>query len=136
MPENQDSKSIPAVDPSRRIFITKFAGLAFAAPIIASFALDGMASATSRTGPGSQHRCSNQHIPNQHVPNQHIPNQCCPNQHIPNQHIPNQHIPNQHIPNQHIPNQCCPNQFLPNQDLPNACDRVWRWREHGFGGQP
>lgn len=104
MPENQDSKRFPAVDPSRRVFITKFAGLAFAVPLISSFALDGVASVAPRTGPDS-HQNPNQQLPNQRLPNQHLPNQRLPNQRCPNQHFPNQHLPNQHLPNQHLPNQ-------------------------------
>ena len=79
MPENQDSKRFSAVDPSRRVFIMKYTALAFATPFIASFALDGVASAATGADMG-----------NQHFPNQYKPNQCLPNQHFPNQHFPNQ----------------------------------------------
>jgi hypothetical protein len=130
MPANQDSKRFSAVDPSRRVFIMKYTALAFATPLIASFALDGVASAAPRPGLGQQHRFPNQHCPNQHLPNQHKPDQCCPNQHFPNQHLPNQQLPNQHCPNQHFPNQ-----HFPNQHLPNQCGPGWRpWHEQGFEG--
>ena len=59
----------------------KYTALAFASPLIASFALDGVASAAPRPGLGQQKH--------------HFPNQQCPNQHFPNQHWPNQHWPNQ-----------------------------------------
>jgi hypothetical protein len=91
----------------------KYAALAFATPFIASFALDGVASAATGTDMG-----------NQRFPNQHFPNQCFPNQHFPNQHFPNQHFPNQHFPNQHFPN----------QDFPNQCElelRPWYVFEGG-----
>jgi hypothetical protein len=80
MPANQHSKSFSAVDPSRRVFITKYAALAFAMPLVASFALDGVASAAPQTTMGNQ---------------QHFPNQQCPNQLFPNQQLPNQQFPNQ-----------------------------------------
>jgi hypothetical protein len=89
MPENQDRKRFSAVDPSRRVFIMKYTALAFATPLIASFALDGVASAATGADMGSQR-----------FPNQFQPNQCFPNQKVPTQHLPNQHFPNQHLPNQ------------------------------------
>jgi hypothetical protein len=64
--------------------LPSFAGLAFAVPLISSFALDGVASVAPRTGPDSHQN-----------PNQQQPNQRMPNQHLPNQHLPNQHLPNQ-----------------------------------------
>jgi hypothetical protein len=67
----------------------KYTALAFATPLIASFALDGVASAATGADMGSQR-----------FPNQFQPNQCFPNQKFPNQHLPNQHFPNQHLPNQ------------------------------------
>jgi hypothetical protein len=96
-------KRLSDVDPSRRKFIKRFAVTAFVAPVIASFALDGIASADTV------------HL---------HPNQCHPNQHWPNQHWPNQHWPNQHWPNQNWPNQYCPNQYWPNQHWPGR----WLWR--------
>jgi hypothetical protein len=67
--------------PSRRAFIARFAGAAFAVPVIASFALDGVAQASER----SDHR---QGQPNQTSGNQGHPKQCHPNQGNPNQTLP------------------------------------------------
>jgi hypothetical protein len=119
MPANQHSKSFSAVDPSRRVFITKYAALAFATPLVASFALDGVASAARQTTMGNQ-----QHFPNQQCPNQLFPNQQCPNQLFPNQKFPNQKFPNQQLPNQQFPNQ-----VQIQRDL--ACEV---WHDHGFEG--
>jgi hypothetical protein len=124
MPENQHSKSFSAVDPSRRVFITKYAALAFAAPLVASFALDGVASAAPRITMGNQ-----QQFPNQQCPNQFFPNQKFPNQKFPNQQLPNQQLPNQQLPNQQFPNQQFPNQVQIQRDL--ACEV---WHDHGFEG--
>ena len=84
---NKDAhKRLSDVDPSRRKFIKRFAVTAFVAPVIASFALDGIARADT--------------------------NQCRPNQSWPNQSWPNQSWPNQSWPNQPQP---WANQFWPNQ---------------------
>jgi hypothetical protein len=74
--ENSDAK------PSRRAFLIRYAGAAFAAPVIASFALDGVAQASEKHN--HKHR---QGHPNQSYPNQSHPNQCLPNQSLPNQTI-------------------------------------------------
>lgn len=87
MSENHDNDGFDGVARSRRSFIKKFAAGAFAAPIIASFALDGMASAAPIPN-----------LPNQGLPNQGFPNQCLPNQHFPNQGFPNQSFGNQGFP--------------------------------------
>jgi hypothetical protein len=79
MTENHENEGFGSVARSRRSFIKKFAAGAFVAPVIASFALDGMASAAP--------------VPN--LPNQGVPNQSCPNQILPNQQLPNQMFPNQ-----------------------------------------
>jgi hypothetical protein len=84
MTENHENEGFGSVARSRRSFIKKFAAGAFVAPVIASFALDGMASAAP--------------VPN--LPNQGFPNQSCPNQTFPNQGFPNQGFPNQAFPNQ------------------------------------
>jgi hypothetical protein len=89
MTENHENKGFGSMMGSRRSFIKKFTAGAFVAPVIASFALDGMASAAPR--------------PN--MPNQGFPNQSCPNQNFPNQGFPNQGFPNQGFPNQLFPNQ-------------------------------
>jgi hypothetical protein len=60
----------------RRTFLKK-AAVAFATPMVASFALEGVAEAC-------------QHQPNQAGPNQTGPNQTAPNQTAPNQTAPNQ----------------------------------------------
>jgi hypothetical protein len=59
----------------RRAFLTRAAAV-FAAPVVVSFALDGVAEAHGRPGQGH---------PNQMHPNQMHPNQMHPNQTHPNQ---------------------------------------------------
>ena len=88
--------------PSRRAFLVRFAGAAFAAPVIASFALDGVAQASER----GEHQKDKRH--------------CAPNQGHPNQTNPNQTNPNQGPPNHGHPKQCHPNQGNPNQTLPDS----------------
>ena len=83
--------------PSRRAFLVRFAGAAFAAPVIASFALDGVAQASERGGQQKDKR------------------HCAPNQ-----GHPNQGNPNQGPPNHGHPKQCHPNQGNPNQTLPDS----------------
>jgi hypothetical protein len=92
---------------SRRAFLVRFAGAAFAAPVIASFALDGVAQASER---GRQQK-DKRHC---------APNQGHPNQTNPNQGYPNQTNPNQGPPNHGHPKQCHPNQGNPNQTLPDS----------------
>jgi len=84
--------------PSRRAFLVRFAGAAFAAPVIASFALDGVAQASERGGQQKDKR------------------HCAPNQGHPNQGNPNQTTPPKHG----HPKQCHPNQGNPNQTLPDS----------------
>ena len=81
--------------PSRRAFLVRFAGAAFAAPVIASFALDGVAQASERGGQqkDKRHCAPNQGHPNQGNPNQGPPNHCHPKQCHPNQGNPNQTVP-------------------------------------------
>ena len=83
--------------PSRRAFLVRFAGAAFAAPVIASFALDGVAQASERGG----HQKDKRHC-------------------APNQGHPNQGNANQGPPNHGHPKQCHPNQGNPNQTLPDS----------------
>ena len=66
---------------SRRAFLVRFAGAAFAAPVIASFALDGVAHASEKSGHRQGHA-------NQTSGNQGHPKQCHPNQGNPNQTLP------------------------------------------------
>lgn len=103
--------------PSRRAFLVRFAGAAFAAPVIASFALDGVAQASERNHHHSAH-------PNQTSGNQGHPKQCHPNQTTGNQGHPKQCHPNQTLANQTTtignqghPKQCHPNQTLANQTV-------------------
>ena len=84
--------------PSRRAFLVRFAGAAFAAPVIASFALDGVAQASERSYHHQGH----------------------PNQTTGNQGHPKQGHPNQTAGNQGHPKQCHPNQGNPNQTLPDS----------------
>jgi hypothetical protein len=107
--------------PSRRAFLVRFAGAAFAAPVIASFALDGVAQASER----SYHH--HQGNPNQTSGNQGSPKQCHPNQtngnqttgdhRHPKQGHPNQTSGNQGYPNHRHPKHCLPNQTNPNQTM-------------------
>jgi hypothetical protein len=76
----------------RRAFMKKAAAAVFAAPVVVSFALDGVAEAHDRPGDRNPIHC---------LPNSTMPNMQCPNMHHPNQHCPNMHHPNQHHPNQH-----------------------------------
>jgi hypothetical protein len=64
--------------PSRRAFLARFAGAAFAAPVIASFALDGVAQA------GEKHGHPKQGNPNGGYPQQGNPNGGYPHQGNPN----------------------------------------------------
>jgi len=109
-------------EPSRRAFLVSFAGAAFAAPVIASFALDGVAQASER-----KHHYQGQ--PNQTSGNQGHPKQCHPNQTTgnqtpgdghPKQGNPNQTSGNQGYPDHGHPKQCHPNQTNPNQTLPDS----------------
>ena len=85
MADKDEYEGFGNVDPGRRGFIKKFAAAAFIAPVIATFALDGIASAdTNQHHPNQQN--PKQHFPNQHFPNQHFPNQLCPGEYHPNQH--------------------------------------------------
>lgn len=84
--------------PSRRAFLVRFAGAAFAAPVIASFALDGVAQASERSHHHSAH-------PNQTSGNQGHPKQCHPNQTSGNQGYPDHRHPKQCHPNQTVANQ-------------------------------
>lgn len=107
--------------PSRRAFLARFAGAAFAVPVIASFALDGVAQASERN-------YHHQGQPNQTSGNQGHPKQCHPNQATGNQTDrdhrhpkhghPNQASGNQGYPNHRHPKQCHPNQSNPNQTFP------------------
>jgi hypothetical protein len=90
-------------EPSRRAFLARFAGAAFAVPVIASFALDGVAQASEK----NDHR---QGHPNQTSGNQGSPKQC----------HPNQTVGNQTTGNHGHPKQCRPNQGNPNQTLPDS----------------
>jgi hypothetical protein len=77
------------VDPHRRKFLKGFLGAAFVAPVVASFALDGVASAEESL----DHRLPNQGLPNQLLPNRGDPLQSLTNQIHPMQILPNQHHP-------------------------------------------
>jgi hypothetical protein len=62
---------LSGVEPNRRAFIAKFAGAVFAAPVISSFALDGIAQA--RPTKGHRHDCRHH---NHHYGNMSYGNQC------------------------------------------------------------
>jgi hypothetical protein len=80
--------------PSRRAFLVRFAGAAFAAPVIASFALDGVAQAGERGGPQNHHH--HQGNPNGGYPKQGNPNGGYPKQGNPNGGYPKQGPPDHH----------------------------------------
>jgi hypothetical protein len=117
MNDKHDHTRFSGVDPSRRVFVRKFAATAFIAPLIASFALDGVAAA-DRTDPSRQ-RYGNQHYGNQLYGNQRYGNQAdtCGDHH--RQDYENQYHGNQHYGNQHLGNQSYGNQSYGNQ-------RDWR----------
>jgi hypothetical protein len=97
MPQHHEADLSGAVH-NRRSFIAKFAGAVFAAPMISSFALDGIAQAQ----PGQRIRGGlQQYLHNQSCGNQNIPNQWLYNQHLHNQYLYNQWIMNQHMHNQY-----------------------------------
>ena len=90
---------------SRRTFLKRMALIGFAAPVIASFALDAAyATPTSDDGSGADPDLifGNQ----QPTPSDFFPNQ------VPTQYFANQSFPNA---NQSFPNQYGPNQFYSNQ---------------------
>jgi hypothetical protein len=107
MSAHNRSDNFSGIDPSRRSFITRFAAAVFAAPAIATFALDGIARATPSHGnlDGPRHSHGNQSYCNQSLQNQTLHNQC-----VGNQHLHNQHMHNQHMNNQQLGNQSCSNQ--------------------------
>ena len=117
MSEHQRIKAILGVEPSRRSFIAKFAAAVFAAPLVSSFALDGIAQARPemhKDNPTHQHHGNQtdckQYLGNQTLHNQSLHNQWLYNQTMHNQCISNQHLHNQHMHNQHMHNQSCGNQ--------------------------
>jgi len=106
----KDGEEFSAAASTRREFIAKYGAMAFAAPVIASFTLDGFAR-------GNDHDERHHHHgqPNQCNPNQSIGNQGPPKHGQPNQCHPNQSIGNQGPPKQRNPNQCNPNQSIGDQ---------------------
>lgn len=104
--------------PSRRAFLARFAGAAFAVPVIASFALDGVAQASER---GDHHLQGNPNggYPKQGNPNGGNPKQCNPNGGYPKQGNPNGGYPKQGNPNGGYPNPGPPKHHHPKQCNPN-----------------
>jgi hypothetical protein len=100
--DHMRNERLSRVEPNRRSFMAKFAGAVFAAPVISSFALDGIAQAQ----PDRRH-----HLPNGYSPNGHYPNGHHPNGHHPNGHHPNGHMPNGHLPNGHHGEHGCDDPF-------------------------
>lgn len=112
MPQHDKAERLSGVDQNRRSFIAKFAGVVFAAPMISSFALDGIA----RAQPDQRNRgLSPQYLNNQHFGNQHEHDPFCRDQHFHNQHWGNQYLGNQSWGNQHWGNQHIGNQWLKNK---------------------
>jgi len=130
MSEHNRSDYFSGIDPSRRSFIARFAAAVFAAPAIASFALDGIAQATPGHGKldGPLH-FGNQGYGNQSYCNQSLYNQTLHNQSIYNQCIANQHLHNQHLHNQQWGNQSCGNQSDHHHHRHHEHDTNW-WK-HG-----
>jgi len=91
--------------PSRRAFLARFAGAAFAVPVISSFALDGVAQASERHEQKNQRPCPPKHG---------NPNQTSP---PPKQGHPNQTSGN---PGHGHPKHCQPNMSSPNQTVPDS----------------
>jgi hypothetical protein len=112
VPDHQRNEKFSGVDSSRRMFIARFAAAVFAAPVISSFALDGIAQAQAgrslNGGPPSQQSHCNQYIHNQFMYNQCLANQ--PKQMQPNQPHCHSHPNQSHYGNQCVPNQLCCNQ--------------------------
>jgi hypothetical protein len=90
MTDKYDDSGLPDVNTDRRAFMKKFAATAFITPIIASFAIDGIANAS--TTERHHHHHGNQTYGNQHYGNQHYGNQHYGNQH---HHRHHQHHGNQ-----------------------------------------
>jgi hypothetical protein len=112
--------------PSRRAFLARFAGAAFAAPVIASFALDGVAQAGEKQGHQPGHRGHG-------YPNGGNPQQGYPNGGNPHQGYPNGGNPQQGYPNGGNPHQGYPNGGNPIHGYPNGGNPI-----HGYpnGGNP
>jgi hypothetical protein len=89
MASEDEINELHRVDPHRRKFLKGFLGAAFVAPVVASFALDGVASAEESL----DHRLPNQGLPNQLLPNRGDPLHSLANQILPRQILPNQHHP-------------------------------------------
>jgi len=84
----EDGEEFSAPESSRREFITRYGAMAFVAPVIASFTLDGFARDKDQHGHHPRHGNPNQCQPNQSVGdqvNQGYPNQCQPNQSVGDQ---------------------------------------------------
>lgn len=85
---------------SRRTFLKRMALIGFAAPVVASFALDAAyATPTSddETGADPDLVFGNQALPVNFFANQIFPNKLFANQTFPNQYFPNQFASNQTI---------------------------------------
>jgi hypothetical protein len=104
--DHQRSKPFLGIDPSRRSFIAKFAAAVFAAPVVTSFALDGVALASKpdHQHHGNQVDCKG-YLSNQYLHNQHLYNQTLYNQTLHNQMLCNQMLHNQMLCNQMLSNQ-------------------------------
>jgi len=106
---DSDRSDIPAdVAEGRRAFLKRMAALAFAAPVVASFTLDGTAFANP---PHDKHDSHNQYGQNQTVPVKPPPNQYGQNQTVPVNPPPNQYGQNQ------TGQICEPNQYQGNQTV-------------------
>jgi hypothetical protein len=131
VPEHQRNEKFSRVESSRRTFITRFAAAVFAAPVISSFALDGIAQAQAGPDPkGWSGDPRQQNHCNQYIHNQFLYNQCLANQ--PKQMQPNQPHCHSHPNQAYYGNQCAQKQLCGNQHdhyQPGADDPRW-W---GYG---
>lgn len=113
-------ESTDDVRTSRRAFLARFAGAAFAVPVIASFAFDGVAQASERNDHRQGHANQTSGNPKQCHPNQTTGNQTSgdggyPKHGHPNQTTGNQTSGNGGYSNHGHPKHCLPNQTVGNQ---------------------
>jgi hypothetical protein len=113
VPNSHRNSRLAGVEPNRRAFIAKFAGAVFAAPVISSFALDGIAQARPATG--HRHDCRHHH--------HHYGNMSHGNQSYGNQCYGNMSHGNQCYGNMSHGNQCYGNMSYGNMSYGNGGDR-------------
>jgi hypothetical protein len=105
----ENDEGFGAAESSRREFITKYGTMAFAAPVIASFTLDGFA----------RHKDHDEHDHPKHGYGNQPPKHLCENQ-PPQQLCENQTYQESEYPKQLCENQTQQQQCLPDQALANG----------------